>query len=387
MKIPLLAGLLALCFLFIPQKSPHLSERSPSSENCLELVAEIISPKVAKLPIGVNSLFDRYPQLIGQMEGLIFHDIHFDEFYADFLKIHKRAPTLRDGIEHTYKVRSAILKQYDLIITDLNAINDAQLNLFKSELIGSRQKLTVFKDLDQLDAEIKASNAHGKTTLKNLDETITLKDQRNFEDRYFHYLKERTGQSNFHGEYGELFAMGSSGEKVITRGLIFKASSKHLANDYEQEILQSVARLRTVLETKSNDELIKLIKGHGKGLLRRAQEYVDETPAPNLKKSEMVEHIINMIKTKEIDLVTSNGSGTYTWAEVKAYKKVITPELLKDSHGKKSIFEQLLEHKALRDLLGLKNKVKLSFISPNTPISPEAKKLLASIGFSSLGAQ
>lgn len=73
---------------------------------------------------------------------------------------------------------------------------------------------------------------------------------------------------------------------------------------------------------------------------------------------------------------------------MKTYKKPITLDTLNgDGYKAKPMGEQLLEHKALRDLLGLQSTVELRFISPTSRITPEAKAYIEGLGYEVLGAK
>lgn len=390
MKAQIFFGLVLISLLFVAPKvsqTPLTPERTPAAERCSELISSFFKEKIFRLDAQTNSIFDRYPLLHTQIEELYFHDIALNEFYDDFLKTHKRAPTLRDGMLHIYSVRKQVLNNYEWLIREISPITDPQVQAFRRELGFSQKKLNTFKDLDQIDFEIKASRRNGKTSLTSIDEEIKLKNETQFIEAHYGFLKERTGQSNFLGEYGELSAMAASGDQFIARGLVFKTNAKNIGNSYEQEVIGAVKNLRTNLDKKPLDEIFKIVNQHGKGLFRKAQEYIAITPKEKISKEIVIDHMLSMIRTKEIDLVTTNGK-IGTWAEVKAYRKPISVELLKnDSYSKKSIYEQLIEHKALRDILGLKHKVNLLFISPTSPITEEAKKLLLKIGYQSYGAQ
>lgn len=88
-----------------------------------------------------------------------------------------------------------------------------------------------------------------------------------------------------------------------------------------------------------------------------------------------------MVTSKEIDLVSITNQRKVVWAEVKAYGQTITVEVLEGRGAKKSILDQLLEHKALRDLLGLESSVELRFLTPLAGIEEQARYMIEEIGY------
>ena len=103
-------------------------------------------------------------------------------------------------------------------------------------VVGSLEQ--AYQDRCKIEEGIKLKN-------NKIEEEIKLKNETQFIEAHYGFLKERTGQSNFLGEYGELSAMAASGDQFIARGLVFKTNAKNIGNSYEQEVIGAVKNLRT----------------------------------------------------------------------------------------------------------------------------------------------
>lgn len=378
---------LALTFnLRVYSPTEALFERAPANEPCAQLVQHFIHPKTFKLENRPGSLFSYDNSLIQRVDELVAPEIDLSLFFQSFEKTNQKAPTLRDAMKYIIERKMAVLSKYDVLIADLEKRNKSEhfnLPVLIEELKKSRDKLSHFKSLEQLDLELRTSYQNDKTALMNLDEKIELKDNGHyvlFED-YYTYLKNKLGLSNFQGEYGELTALAAANEKIIARGLTFKESELNSKN-YANQISKAVDELEKKLSHKTEEELVSLVKKHGQGLLRMAQDYIDTVGASPLSKETLVKKIMSMVRSKEIDVVFIDSKGKFVWSEVKAYNEKITKETIaKSSHnGKKTIYEQLIEHQALAEILEIKN-VRFRFISPLSPVDEEARKMISSLGY------
>lgn len=373
--------------------APHFhNDRYPANESCSNLIHQFLTPKQLKLEIRPGSLFYYDASLIKRVDELRAPEINLSGFYEDFDKTNHRAPTLREALNFIINKKMDVIKKYDLLIADLekrNKNDHLNLAILIEELKKSKDKLSHFKGVDQLNSELKASYHNDKTAIMNLDETIQLKENGQFQliEEHYTYLKNKLGLSNFQGEYGEIMALSSANEKIISRGLMFKDMNSN-AKNYANEISQIVDHFEQELAKKTDDELINLVKKHGNGLLRHTQEYIEDTKTTDLSKETMIKKIMSMVRSKEIDVVLIDSKGKFVWSEVKAYNETISKETISHSthNGKKTIYEQLIEHQALAEILGIKN-LRFRFISPLSSIDPEAQKMISSLGYEVVFAQ
>lgn len=363
--------------------------RSPASAkiDCLELVQAFLSEEKPRLVIPRSSLFAKFPVLIEELDKIEFTPLKWDEFYNDFVKKNKKAPTLRDAMEYMYSLRKDIIGKYDEVIADVEAMQNPELQTFLNELKFSRDKLNKFKDLDHYDDELTSAFNEGKAKFSSIDEPIVMKNN-TIETRYLTYLKERSREGNFNGEIGELFAFGASKDKAIKKGLKFETRNLKDPIPYQLVIDEAITKLENSLAKKTDKQIISLVNSYGEGILRNAQSYLDNLGERPLDRDILIGKIITMIRTKEIDLIFQKPDGRIVWGEVKAYKKPITLETLNGGGYKaKPMADQLLEHKALRDILGFKDSVDLRFISPTSKITPEAKIFIEKLGYEVISAE
>jgi hypothetical protein len=357
------------------------------SVDCVELAKSFLGEQKARLAIPPNSLFAKYPVLSQEMEKLEFTPLQLDEFYNDFLKRNRKAPTLRDGMEYIYVLRKEIISSYDEVIAEVKAMQEPALDTFLDELSFSRNKLNKFKDFDLYEDEIENAHNAEKTKLTSLDDPIVMKNNI-IETRYSNYLKERSREGIFHGELGELVAFGTSKDKSIKKGLKFETRKLLVPTHYQLVIADAIEKLEADLAKKTNKQLITFVNSYGEGLLRNAHDYLVNLKDAPLDKVVIISKIITMIRTKEIDLIFEKADGRMVWAEVKTYKKPISVETLNGGGYKaKPMIDQLIEHKALRDILGFKDSVDLRFISPTSKITPEAKTMIEGLGYEVIGAK
>lgn len=354
-----------------------------ASDSCNEIIKSFFGPRIKRLVPQPNSILANYPQLIDQIESLSMPNLDYARFYDDFVKTNKRNPTLKDGIKFVYDERKLVLEGYDWFIREIDSLNEPRLAKLKEELKASQIKLNKFKSIREFELDVLGLNNLGHSAEKLLEEDFIVRDGFIASDLHYSLLNDRTGLRNFNGEFGELYAMATSGNSILSRGLMFRQMGNQ-PSGYEKLILNATDNFRKNMEAKSLPEIKKIVKKHGTGLFRKANDYLESTPSNKLSKQVLVKIMVDMVKSKEIDLVSARGGKIY-WAEVKAYRKPISVKLLKDS-SKKSIYDQLVEHKALRDLLGLRKKVELVFISPISEITPEAKRVLHELGYIPLSA-
>lgn len=361
--------------------------RSPSSDPCADLIKDFIKvPAKARLEIKDGSLLHYDPSLIQKIDKLVAPEINLGNFFKTFEEKNHRAPTLKEGMLHIINSKNQVLDNYEKLIVELQGRNqNAHMNLpiLIKELKKSKEKLSHFKNIDQIAHELKAAFDNQKTNIKDLDVVIEIMDRKKLllNDDHYTFLKNKLALGNFQGEYGELMAISSANEKIIARGLTFKSEEGGIKN-YSQEIAALVDKLEVDLGLKNELELVDFVKKHKNGLLRHAQEYISESPQGALNKDTIIEKIMGMVRSKEIDVVLIDSKGRYVWGEVKAYNEVISKDILMPAGhpGKKTIYDQLIEHQALADVLGLK-QVRFRFISPLSIVDAEAQKLISDLGY------
>lgn len=381
---PLIIGLVLLTICSLEFNTAFASANKPESDSCNEIIKSFFGPRIKRLVPQPNSILANHPQLIDQIESLSMPNLDYARFYDDFVKAYKRNPTLKDGIKFVYDERKLVLEGYDWFIREIDSLNEPKLTKLKEELKSSQVKLNKFKSIREFELDVLGLNNLGHSAEKLLEEDFIVRDGFIVSDIHYSLLNDRTGLRNFNGEFGELYAMATSGNSIISRGMMFRQTGNQPKGGYEKLILNATENFRKNMESKSLPEIKKIVKKHGTGIFRKANEYLKTTPSHKISKQVLVKIMVDMVKSKEIDLVSARGGKIY-WAEVKAYRKPISVKLLTDS-SKKSIYDQLVEHKALRDLLGLRKKVELVFISPISEITPEAKRLLHELGYIPLSA-
>jgi len=386
----LLILLLSSCSHTQLSVGPVVNERAVASENCAEIVALFFNASPATLEIPANSVLGQNKNLIHRMESIRLSTIDYSKYYQDFFAINKRPPTLRDALTYIETIKNNTIANYAALMRDLELLptfKSSEIQLFYKEVSKAKNKVSKNKTIDQYGAELIASYEKGKTTIKNLDEVITVDEETGtlMDDVYFQYLKVVDTLTTFQGEYGELMAMATSNEKVIIRGLKFDnaGTSNALA---DRQIAEKVKALEARVGKMTNEEVIEFINPHKDGLLREAYAFLEQEHFSMQQRNIVVDKIFRMIKSKEIDLVTEDKLGNVTWAEVKAYNKPVTLRLLTHGSGK-SILDQLVEHKALRDVLGLESTVKLRFISSISIIDKEAAEAIKKAGYEVISAK
>ncbi len=383
--------LLLAIFFFTPASVEvfHDQVRLPAAvpRDCAQLVESFLKDERPRLTFPRGSLFAKFPAVAEEMDKLEFTPLKLEEFYDEFFKQYKRAPTLKEALEYIYVLRKEIISSYDEVIRDVEGMQNPNLKPFIDELIFSRDKLDKFKDLDLYESELAASHEAGKSKLASLDEPIVKKNN-TIDSRYLNYLKDRSREGNFNGEMGELLALGASKDKTIKKGLKFETRQLTDPIPYQVVITKAMAKFEASLAKKTDQQLIKLVRTYGDGILRAARIYLESMGEDSFDRDVLISKIITMIRTKEIDLVFEKSDGRIVWGEVKAYKKPISLEILNGGGYKaKPMVDQLMEHKALRDILGFKDSVDLRFISPTSKITPEAKRLIESLGYEVIGAK
>ena len=389
MKNSLLILLLTLLLTNCSQLQPRIGQRLPASDDCKALIARLLEKRQLALEIPESSLFGTHPNLYKKMDAIQLPPIDHYDFYQEFLAVNKRPPTVRDAFEYSRKIKSQVLQNYEDLIKELRELpnNNSEINNFIHDLEFSKNKLANYKSAEQINLELVASYKNGKTSIMGLDTVMKLdpnNPQRLGIDE-FNFLKNISSTANFQGEYGELLAHGAATEKVLMRGLMFR-SQENVTNPLETMIIERVSHLQSRLNRMSNEELLAFITPHKDDLFRIAYQSLADENFSMASKDIAIEKMMTMIRSKEIDLVTETAPGKMIWAEVKAYNRPISVEVIA-GHGDKTILIQLKEHKALRDVLGFKNTVKLRFISPLSTIDDEARKLIEALGYEVISAK
>jgi hypothetical protein len=390
-------SLLSLLFILLLSSCSHIqpnvesvNERSVASERCDELVALFFNKNLVALEVPSTSLLGKNKDLIQRMDGIRLSSIDYGQYYQDFFALNKRAPTLRDALTYIEGIKRKTINNYDLLISDLQNLPNSkspEVQLFIQEVSKVKSKVSQGKSIKQYDLELIASYEKGKTTIPNLDTIIPIDDDvtgTQVDQVFFQYLRVVDTLSDFQGGYGELMGMATSKEKVLMRGMRFdKAGSNNPLT--ERTIAEKVNALEVKVNKMTNEEIIELINPHKEGLFREAYRFLEENHFSMDQRQIVISKIFKMIRSKEIDLITENNQGLVTWVEVKAYNKPINMRLL--NHGTKSILDQLIEHKALRDVLGLEASVKLRFVSSISVINDDAVKVIEGIGYEVISAK
>lgn len=358
---------------------------STGPNDCNNLIKSFFTSSTPRLIPEKNSILDIYPQLIDQIESLNLPELDFGKFSKNFIVQNKRHPTLKDGIQFVYDQRKLVLESYDWFLREIDILNDPLLETLKVELKNSQRKLNKFKSIREFEIDIlQYNNLHRKA--KNvLNEPLIIKDGFIVSEEQYHLLNDRSGLTNFAGEFGELYSLVTTSNQIISRGMMFRSIQNQEVNAYQKLIVQATEKFKQDMDAKTFAEVKKIVKKHRNVFFRKAAEYLETTDPSKVNKRTMVKIMVDMIKSKEIDLVSVRGNKIY-WAEVKSYKKSISARKLKEK-SKKSIYDQLIEHKVLRDLLGLRTKVELVFISPTSEITPDAKRLLNELGYITISAK
>lgn len=353
---------------------------------CLELIKDFIRPNKARLEIKDGSLFHYDPDLIQKIDKLNHPGIQVSTFYKKFEESKKRAPTLREAMSFIIESRNKILSNYEMLITELQKRNQNEhmnLPILIRELKKSKEKLSHFKSIDQVDHELRLAYLNNKTNIASLDVVIELKNREEMfvMQEHFKFFKSKLAIGNFQGEYGELIAISSANEKIIVRGLSFKSESAGIKS-YIKNIAALVQDLEVRLNGKTEAELVEIVRKNNHGLLKHVGEYLSEKPKKMFNKEMIIEKIMEMVRSKEIDFVLIDSKGRYVWNEVKTYTKTITKEniIVGNYLGKKTIYDQLVEHKELAELLNLKD-VRFRFISPLSSVDAEAQKIISELGY------
>ncbi len=390
-------SLLSLLFVLLLSSCSHTqsnieyveNERTVASDRCDELVALFFNKNPATLEIPANSILGKNKQFVESMDSIRLTSIDYNSYYQDFFALNKKPPTLRDALTYIHNIKLKTVNSYDALISELQKLpnkNSPEIELFTNEVIKAKNKVNKNKSIEQYNSELIASYEKGKSQLPNLDTVITVDEATGtqIDEAFYQYLKVVDTLTAFQGEYGELMAMATSKEKVLMRGMRFDKGG--LNNPLpERQIAQKVNELEKKVSKMTDQEIIDLINPHKEGLLREAYKFLEESHFSMKERKVVISKIFNMIRSKEIDLITEDGMGRITWAEVKAYNKPVTLKLL--GHGDKSILDQLIEHKALRDVLGLEQTVKLRFVSSISVVDEEAAEAIKKIGYEIISAK
>ena len=379
------------CSQITPQPESVENQRSLASEDCNDIVGQFFVKQNPTLELNKQSIFALNPMIHEKMNSLRLESIDYNTFYQDFMTKNHKAPTLRDLLNYAYQIKAATLNNYENIISELLKLPTAESEAIQNFILtlrASKNKLGNVRSIEQIELELEASFEKGKSVIPDLDTVVTLEKNTNkISPEFLQFLKDRTSLNNFQGEYGELIAYGASGDKVIARGLTFDKEVTLARTPTEALVAKRLIELQDRIKLMSNEQLLTFIEPHKEGLFRVAYNALAEEKFSWSKRDLIVEKMINMIKSKEIDLVEQDLDGKMIWGEVKAYNRPIKIGTI-DGPGKgKTILDQLKEHKALRDVLGLESDVKLRFISPLSIVSEDARKLIESIGYEVISAK
>lgn len=393
MKTSLLSILFVLLFASCSQLQTNIetvNQRTVASENCDELVTLFFNVNPATLEIPANSILGQNKTLAPKLDSIRLTSIEYGQYYQDFFAMNKRPPTLRDALTYIDAIKNQTITNYSSLLVELERLSNfksPEIQLFYEEVSKAKNKVKKNKSIEQYGAELIASYEKGKTSIRNLDEVITVDEETGtmLDDVYFQYLKVADTLTTFQGEYGELMAMATSKDKILIRGLKFdNAGSSNALPD--RQIAEKVKELELKVSKMSNEEVIEFINPHKEGLFREAYAALEQGQLSMNNREFVIEKIFRMIKSKEIDLVSEDNTGKITWTEVKAYNKPVTMRLINHGSGK-SILDQLIEHKALRDVLGLESSVKLRFISSISEVNEEAALAIQNIGYEVISAK
>lgn len=355
-----------------------------NNDSCQKAIKSFFREGPVRLVPQSGSVFKKYPELLSKMEKLHHTELNYVLFVKEFSKIYKRQPSIREGLHFIYQYQAQFYKNYIWFYKELEKIQDPIVNDLKKELLTTMKKIDHYKSFKNLEdyADKFADNLG-----VSLNETIIVEQQKYIYVPHHRILVESSRINYLNAEFGELYALATTGNRIVSRGMHFAANLDKRPNAYEQMIYKAVTNLEVKFDRASMSELINLVNAHHDGFFRKAYAYIRKTPAHKLDKNHLVLLMINMVRSKEIDLVSTKNGNIYYWSEVKALAKPITLQSLMNHPSHKPMYNQLLEHKILRDLLGLENHVHLVFVSTTSQIAPEAVEALKQLGYIAVGAR
>ena len=374
---------LILLAFFLSVQLPVLA--SPAIQGCGEILNLLVHRQNS---VSSTSLIEKFPELKDGIETLKPEQLDLLGFIENFSELNKRAPSIRETLDYAYENRRNLHQAYDDLLSQLKTFEDEAAVRFSKEVETSRLKLSHFYDLDKLSAEVKSDFEKGKTKISSLDEPIPTEVRGNkvfFDEQYYQFLLSRTSLGLYSGEYGELKAFISTPDWNLKRGLRFDQKTLEITDEYQNLIMDRVNTFEQTLNRKSAIEVKALLEKYnpesGTGLLRQAREYLERTDPAQFNIEMLKEKILQAVKSKEIDLVGLSAENKVIWSEVKAFHKSITLESLHKRSGNKSLYEQLVEHKVVRDILGLTELVELRLLSTMSHVEEDAIRELAKIGY------
>lgn len=359
-----------------------------NSDRCLELLQGLISTQErSERTIDFRSIADINPQILEQFIQLKPEPIDYTIFLNDFLRQHNRPPTLREAIEYSYEIRREMHEGYENLVQQLRSSDQIQIQNLSRELDRTLEGLPRFNDLNRLENDLEQRVARGENlVVTSLDDKMEIESRDGkiwFEENYYRFLRDKTGLGNYVGHYGEILIILQTPDRVIKRGLKFDVPFNEATDPYQKEIAQRVLELEARLRNMNIDQLKSLVEEHtldDAGLLRFVKVFIDEADASVLNNADIVELIVQAVKSKEMDMISVSAQEKLIWSEVKAYSKPITVESLTKGSGK-TLMEQLLEHRSVASLLGYGEEVQMRFYTPLTSVERDAQQLLESIGY------
>lgn len=385
----LLTALTISVFVF----AASLGQSFAAPSNCREIINSYFSSVEPSVPESApaSSLAMRFPEIDESLKRLLPEAVDIPLYLNDFTETHKRAPSLREFLEHSFEIRQDIHDSYEKVITKLSQTSDTDLYSLYEELRTTQDNLPKFEDFDELDLHLrqKSKEQNSGDFISSVDEPlpITKGDDGDvlFEESHYNYLKDKVTFGHYIGEYGEVLAYMRTKGKILKRGLRFNIPVEDAKDSYQKDMAQRLLLLKSNLENSDRAQLEAIVHEHGdneKGLLRHVKEYIESTPEQEVTSDEIVSKIIQAVSNKEIDIVSVAPTGRVTWSEVKAYGRPITARILNQGGGKKkSIYDQLVEHRSVASLLGLEDHIDFSFVTPLVKVEADAREILDELGY------
>lgn len=358
--------------------------QASTDNSCQKAMKGFLNSSPARLVAQPGSVFHKYPQLVAKMEKLHHSELNYVMFVAEFTKFYKKPPTIREGLHYIYQYQRQFFKNYVWLIKEIENMNDPLLENFKLEIIKTKNKNDYYKTFRDLE-NVAGGFAHNLGI--SLDETLVVEQQKYIYAPHHRILVETSRINYLNAEFGELYALATTGNRIMSRDMHFSLQPNRQPNAYEQMILKAVNDLEVRFHNASLRDLIDLVKMHHNGFFRKAYGYLKHTNRAQVNKNHLISLMMTMVRSKEIDIVSTKDGKIFYWTEVKALAKPITYKSLMDHPSHKPMYAQLLEHKILRDLLGLENHVQLVFTSTTSRIAPDAVAALNELGYIAVGAR
>lgn len=287
---------------------------------------------------GHNAQIGQQPRLAELLGDIKRHNPHIDDYTEHFYSSNGHWPSSIQIMRHLkrghHKVDAAIKEMMDIV--------DPQAYQLLRNL-----REQILKKIEALNGAIVESNEQ-IYRLGDLDVKIPL----------------RKLKIAIYGDLGELETW-----LHIPRPVHLNFDFSHNTH-HSHRVLQDFERRRRQL-------LAELKKAEPKQIMAMARKkgsyvFYEKKGAEQIK-----QRMVELLSTKEIDVVAQSGSGRLIFIEVKNYNVPIE-DIESTQYAKKSILTQLAEVRWVVEALGMRDQIELGFIAAKGGIHPrEARKLLS----------